>query len=133
MLEDIGTLSVRAYTASGGLPVEGALVRITGAEEDNRMIAYSLITDRDGKTETVSLPAPKKSNSTAPNQPDSPYAIYDITVSRDGYYTRNIKGVSVFSGVGSIQLVNMIPESGVGNENYPRGNINTVIPDNTTL
>ena len=34
MLNSEGKLRIRAYTASGALPVENALVKIKGAEED---------------------------------------------------------------------------------------------------
>ena len=36
-----GTLRVRAYTAGGALPVEGAVVRVMGAGEDNRLVSFS--------------------------------------------------------------------------------------------
>ena len=37
-----GTLRVRAYTAGGALPVEGAVVRVMGAGEDNRLVSFSI-------------------------------------------------------------------------------------------
>lgn len=133
MAEDIGAITVRVYTGGGGLPIAGALVRIMGAEEINRSVAHSRITDRDGIAETVFLPAPKKSSSQAPSPTEPPYYIYDVTVIKDGYYTRRIQGVSVFPSINSILPVNMIPEGTEGEENFPRGNIDITIPDNTTL
>ncbi len=133
MTENFGAITVRVYTAGGGLPVEGALVKITGAEEINRDEAHSRITDRDGLAETVYLPAPKKSSSSEPNPDEAPYYIYDVTVAKEGYYTRKIQGVSVFPLINSIQPVNMIPEGAGGGDNYPQGNIDITIPDNTTL
>ena len=133
MSEDYGAITVRVYTAGGGLPVEGALVRITGAEEINRTEAHSRITDRDGLAETVFLPAPKRSSSNSPSPSEAPYYIYDVTVSKEGYYKRIIRGVSVFPAINSVQPVNMIPIGNGNTDSYPRGNIDITIPDNTTL
>ena len=132
MLDSEGTLRVRAYTAGGALPIADAVVRIKGAEEGNRLIAYSLITDRDGTTEAVKLPAPSLSYSLSPSPAEAPFAVYDIEISKEGYYSKVINGVNVFSGVNSVQLANMIPTSS-GAGDYPRGNINATIPGNNSL
>ncbi|MBE6532641.1 MAG: hypothetical protein E7676_03920 [Ruminococcaceae bacterium] len=132
MLDSVGTLIVRAYTAGGALPISGAVVRIKGAEEANRLVSYSLITDRNGITEAISLPAPSLSYSLSPSPAESPFALYDVEVSADGYYSKRINGVSVFSGINSVQLANMIPSSS-GAEDYPRGNVNAQIPENDSL
>ncbi len=128
-----GTLRVRAYTAGGALPVEGAVVRVMGALEDNRLVAFSSITDRDGLTELFTLPAPSVDYSLAPNPEELPYSVYDLEISANGYYTKRINGLTVFSGINSIQLANMIPGSGKMIEDFPRGNINYIIPENTDL
>ena len=133
MLNSSGNLRVRAYTAGGALPVEGAVIRVTGASEDNRLVAYSTITDRDGLGELFTLPAPDVNYSLSPSPAEVPYALYDLEITADGYYTKTIRGISVFSGVNSIQLVNMIPGSGRMVEDYPRGSINYIIPENTNL
>ena len=132
MLDSEGTLRVRAYTAGGALPIAGAVVRIMGAEEANRLVSRSLITDRNGITEAVPLPAPSISYSLSPSPAEAPFAVYDVEVSANGYYSKRINGVSVFSGVNSVQLANMIPSSS-GAEDYPRGNVNTQIPENDSL
>lgn len=129
MLNSEGKLRIRAYTASGALPVENALVKIRGAEEDNRLVAYTLVTDSDGLTPEVNLPAPSLEYSLSPDPAEAPYSIYDVEISAPGFYTKRISGLTVFPGVNSIQLVNMIPYSGEGYRDYPRGNINMIIPD----
>lgn len=129
MLESSGTLRIRAYTAGGALPVKGATVRITGAGEDNGLLSYSLVTDRDGQTEAVTLPAPSVNYSLLPNPTELPYSTYDVVITAPGYITKRIRGLTVFSGVNSVQLINMIPGSGDFPEEYPRGNINSVIPE----
>ena len=129
MLNSEGKLRIRAYTAGGALPVENALVKIKGAEENNRLVAYTLVTDFDGLTPEVTLPAPSLEYSLSPDPVEAPYSIYDVEISAPGFYTKRISGLTVFPGVNSIQLVNMIPYSGEGSQDYPRGNINMIIPD----
>ena len=132
MLDSEGTLRIRAYTAGEALPVADAVVRIIGAEEANRFVAHSLITDRNGTTEAVKLPAPSASYSLSPSPTEAPFSLYDIEISAEGYYKKKINGVRVFGGVNSVQLANMIPISS-GIQVYPRGNINATIPENENL
>jgi hypothetical protein len=105
----------------------GAIARITGGEESNRDIARSLITDNDGITPKVKLPTPKRSYSLTPEDEESPFALYDVEVTAEGYFTKRIIGVAIFSGINAILPVNMIPESDSPNANYPKGNVNSVI------
>ncbi len=133
MLDSSGTLTVRAYTAGGALPVSGAVVRIFGASEWNRLVVYSSVTDRDGLTERFTLPTPSASYSMTPSPAELPYSLYDLEISAPGYYTKRINGITLFSGINSVQLINMIPGSGNMVEDYPRGNINYIIPENTDL
>ena len=124
MLNSYGQLEIRATKADGALPVKGATVRITGAEEDNRFIVYSIKTDIDGNTSVVSLPAPSADLSKQPGANERSYAIYDVEVSIDGYYPKIIRSVPVFAGIKSIQPVNMIPLSENNPEtDYPYGNL----------
>ena len=126
MLNSEGKLRIRAYTAGGALPISGARVKISGAEEGNENVKYILYTDKDGITEEVPLPAPNSSFSMAPHPSESPYAIYDVEISKEGYLTKTIHGLPVFAGIESFQSINMIPISeGV----FPDGNNEITIPD----
>ena len=129
MLDSYGKLRVRAFTAGGALPVDNAVVKILGAEEANREVSYSLLTDRDGLTESVSLPAPNIDYSLIPSPAEAPYATYDIEIFAPGFYKKRINGISVFSGIESIQLVNMTPSTSTPIKDFPRGNINVIIPE----
>ena len=130
MLDSSGSLRIRTYTAGGALPVKGATVRITGAGEDNRLISYSLLTDRDGQTDLVTLPAPSVDYSLSPDPAELPYSVYDVVITAPGYLTKRINGLSVFSGVNSVQLINMIPGNGNDYDDYPIGNTSSTIPEN---
>ena len=119
MPDSTGTLRIRAYTAGGALPVSGAIVRIRGAEENNRNISYSVVTDRDGLTPKVTLPAPNVDYSLSPDPAESPFAVYDVEITASGYYPKRIIGLTVFSGIDSVQLVNLIPGNNDYIVNYP--------------
>ena len=129
-----GTLTVRTYTASGALPVKNSLIRITGVDENNRYVDFTLLTDEDGVTRIISLPTPDKAFSTGSGATEIPYAVYDIEASADGYYTKRISNVAIFSGVNSSQAINMIPISiGANGDEYPRGNLNATVYENEYL
>lgn len=133
-LQDSGALSVRAYSAAEAEPIPGALVRIRGAEELNRFVIRSLVTDRDGVTEKVTLPAPSRSYSLSPGSAEMPYAIYDIEISKDGFYTKRIFSVAVFSGINSVLPINMIPTGDYPSRTvFPHGNLNAIIKENEKL
>ena len=128
-----GTLRVRAFTAGGALPVGGAIVRVRGASEDNSLVSFTSVTDRDGLSELMTLPAPSRDLSLSPSPEELPYSLYDLEISAEGYFTKQIRGLTVFPGINSIQLVSMIPGSGNTVEEYPRGSINYIIPENDDL
>lgn len=128
--DDFGTLRIRTSSASGAIPIAGAEVRIVGGEEGNSLVAKSLITDSDGITVPVKLPTPKRSYSLEPDEPELPYALYDVSVNADGYYSKRITGVTIFSGINAILPINMIPISDMPKVNYPQGNQNAILNNN---
>ena len=131
---DTGTIIVKAYTAGGALPVAKTIVKISGADEENRFIEYSVLTDVDGISPKITLPTPKKSDSLSPGATDFPYALYDIEVTADGYYPKRINNVALFSGIDTFQPINMIPisvyENGV---DFPEDTLNSTIYENPYL
>jgi hypothetical protein len=131
MLTEFGSLVVNVGIANEARPIVGALVRISGADEDNKDLVRTLITDNDGVTQKIRLPAKNKSYSQAPNSAETPYSRYNLEIEKDGFYTKKINGISVFSGVESIQIVSMIPSSNNLGEYFPNGNINANLPDTT--
>jgi len=132
--EDFGFLSVLTSSADSSLPVEGSVIRITGEQEENSFIDFSIITDVDGITEKIELPAPNKLYSLSPSSPEIPYGLYRIEVRNRGYYTKIIENVAVFSGIHTSLPVNMIP-SPIHTQNieYPRNTLDTFIRENENL
>ena len=107
-LSEIGYLVVRVTTALGAIPLENASVTVRGTDPENEHIVYSLVTDSDGKTERIELPAPPRANSETPYY-DKPYSLYGIDIFANGYIPLYLNEVPVFSSVTSIQPAIMLP------------------------
>ena len=119
MLNKNGSMTVRTYTAGGALPISGAIIRIFGAEDGNREVAYSLLTDEDGVTDRINLPTPPVELSEIPRSSITPYSLYDVEVEKEGYFSKRLYNLPVFEGINSEQPIAMIPYS----EELPRGNL----------
>ena len=129
-----GKLVVNITTAGGALPRSNAVVRIVGADEDNRAVAYSFLTDTDGVAMAVELPAPPRSSSLSPGASGASYSLYDISATLDGFYTFKISNVAVFAGETTVQPINFIPRPTRNlNTSFPRGNLRAVSYENEML
>lgn len=102
-----GRLIVRVFTASGAVPLEGAVVVVRNTPSGGGIIA-SLITDRSGLAPALTLPAPPRAEAQRPGG-TLPYSIYGIDVFLDGYYTPIFESVPIYDGITSVQNVGMIP------------------------
>ncbi len=116
-----GSLIVRVYTARGGIPIEGALVTISYADASAPAPHAVLTTDKSGRTPTISLAAPPRSLSLTPEDTSVyprllPYALYNISIAREGFYTLNDINVRIFAGITAIQDADLIPRA----EELPR-------------
>lgn len=108
-----GFIQISAYTAGGALPVPNLDVRISGNEEGNIGVEYSVTTDRNGLTDVIALPTPSASYSQSPNSPEQPYAKYDVRVSGEGFYSKSIYDIAIFGGIKTILPLEMIPDVGL--------------------
>lgn len=106
-----GYLIVRASTASGAIPVEGVTVIVQGRDEENSNVFLSLITDRDGLTQKITLPTVSRDESLTPSANIKPYSLYNIEVYKDGYYPQHYSGVAIFEGITAVQNARIIPLS----------------------
>ena len=120
-----GALIVSVYTASGAIPLEGAVVTIYGSNKLDSGVKTVFYTDRSGNTEKIFLPAPPVNESTAPGNA-SPFAKYVVDVDKEGFSSRTFINVPVFANTTSIQPVNMIPLPEYSGEALPtRDNVIT--------
>ncbi len=107
----MGELIIRASGGGGAFPIEGAVVTVSGREQDGVSgVIYSLRTDESGLTPRVGLPAPSGSLSLRPGVGIQPYSVYDIKVTKNGYEDSENASVQIFDGITALQYFNMIPQ-----------------------
>lgn len=132
--DDYGSIKVKAYSASGALPIEGALVKLYGSDDYNKDIQYSMITDSDGITNELSLPTPAVSYSLSPGASEAPYSVYNVEIAKSGFYPKRIDNIPLFAGTSSVLSIEMIPLT-YTSDGYtvPQQNLNSVIYENEYL
>ncbi len=103
-----GQIVVQARTARGTQPVPEATVIIyKNRDGKNQAVSFSL-TNEDGTTPNLSLPAPKKADAQTPSS-SLPFADYNIAVRHPMFYTAILNNVQVFGDELTIQTVELIP------------------------
>jgi len=104
-----GRLITDVYAVDVGKPAVGALVRITsnGTTGEPKIID-ELLTDENGQTSVVELPAPPVEYSLSPGEP-MPYAVYNIDVILEGYQPVRIENAQILPNSTAIQNVQLRP------------------------
>ncbi len=109
-----GTLKVETYASDRAFGVGSARVMIFLELPSGNVAVFDGITDIDGISDTVRLPAPPKSISQSPQSGDNPrlpYAIYSVYVEHPSYVRAVFTNVPVFSGIESVQPVRMLAKA----------------------
>ncbi len=119
-----GYIMVQVTSADQAIPVPDANVIIARQTENGEEMIKVLKTDRSGKTEVVSVPAPPAENSLTPDG-GVRFFKYNIRVDYPGYYTVENVNVPVFEGQKSIQPISLIPLK----ESSERGKVVTVVEE----
>ena len=107
---ELGYLIVRVSTALGAIPLENATVTIRGNTKETSGAVYSMLSDRDGLTKKVSLPAPPRTISEHPGE-YVPFSSWNIDVFKEGYVPVSFGNVPVYSSVVSVQPAVLVPIS----------------------
>ena len=116
------------------MPVSGVFVSISGNDEFNLGTEVSAITDRDGLTDKLPLPAPPIALSLSSGAPEQPYSTYDVYVSKEGYYPKRIFNVAVFPRIVSTLPLSMTPDAGlIRNVSPPRSSNFSISQENEEL
>ena len=104
-----GYLQIEVTTGNGAVPVEGAMVIVTQKVDGMNSLVTMKLTDRNGATEVIPLPAPSQSFSESPEPSERPFSEYNISVYKKGFYTIPQITVPIFDTIKSIQPVAVIP------------------------
>ncbi len=107
--DSYGYIKINTRTGDGSSPVAGAEISVTALVNGRRYLVASAKTDESGATEVFRVPVPDKSYSLKPDSAVRPYALYDISVTADGFFNTRSVDVPVFSGITSVQNFSMIP------------------------
>ena len=116
-LNSYGYLIVKVSTANGAIPIENASVIVQGKDDNNQEILLSFLTNRDGITPRIMLPAPPKELSESPSPVSKPYSVYNIDVFKEGYYPQHYNGVPIFQNVTAVQNAHIVPASEFDTQN----------------
>lgn len=106
----VGYLKIRAYSASGAIPVRGLKIEVSTNYENSKIIFFDGITDTSGIIEKITLPAPKLTTiEDVPNK-----IIYDINAT----YPPNLLDlnykVNMYEDIFVIQNINVVPKAESG-------------------
>ena len=98
-----------------------ALVTIFTGDLQNMTVIETDTTDESGKSGVFNLKTPPASDSqTAENGGVLPYSKYNVSVRSDGYVQQFAMNVPVFSGVISVQGIDLLPISAAGKNTKPQ-------------
>lgn len=125
-----GSLKVEAFASDRVFGIPNARVMVFLELPGGNTAVFDGLTDINGSTESIRLPAPPKSLSQSPQtgaNPKLPYAVYSVYVEHPDYVRSVFTNVPVFSGIESIQPVRMIVKAAGLEEPEP------IVVDETTL
>ncbi len=116
--DSFGKLEIIVTAVNGLYPIKSAKVDVFSGTGESAKPVTTVYTDTSGKTPPIILPTPKKSVSQKPDTQAVPYALYNVHVTADGFVGQTLLDLSVFSGVTSLQKVNLtlLSASGVNRE-----------------
>lgn len=117
-----GSMRVEAYSGDRAFGIGSARVMVFVELPSGNVAVFDGLTDNDGNTVSIKLPAPPGELSQAPQtgkNPRLPYAVYSVYVEHPGFVRAVYTNVPVFPGIESIQPVRMLAKTEGVNEPEP--------------
>lgn len=105
----IGFLKIRAYAASGAVPISGLSVVISKDIGGNKVIFFEGVTNESGVIERISLPVPRMSSD---NMIAPILSTYDINTTYEG--ESRLYKVNVYDDIYVVQNINVTPNISYG-------------------
>ena len=103
-----GSLRIRAYTASGAIPVKGLKVVISTEYDNNNIIFYEGVTNESGLIEKISLPTPKQISDNLDIPKKTTYNI--LAIYEPEGLNKDYK-VNMYEDVCVVQNINVTPKT----------------------
>ncbi len=116
-----GGLQVNVTTLRRLYPVKNALITVFTGERNNMTVIETDTTDESGKSGVFNLKTqPRADSQQAENGGVPPFSRYNILVQSDGYVEQIAMNVPVFSGVVSVQGIDLLPVTAAGGNTAPQ-------------
>ncbi len=116
-----GGMQVNVTTLSRLYPVKNALVTVFTGARENMTVIETDITNESGQSGVFNLKTPSSAASQqVENNGVLPYANYNVSVQSDGYVEQIAMNVPVFSGVISVQGIDLLPITAAGGHTSPQ-------------
>ena len=100
----VGFLKIRAYAASGAVPISGLSIVVSKDIGGNKVIFFEGVTNDSGVIERISLPAPRIDSD---NLVSPILTTYDISAVYEG--ENKLYRVNVYDGIYVVQNINLTP------------------------
>lgn len=100
----VGFLKIRAYAASGAVPISGLSIVVSKDIGGNKVIFFEGVTNDSGVIERISLPAPRIDSD---NLVSPILTTYDISAVYEG--ENKLYKVNVYDGIYVVQNINLTP------------------------
>ncbi len=106
-----GSLRIRAFAASGAIPISGLKIIISTNYNENEIIFFDGVTDESGTIPKIKLPAPtlNTDNLDVPNK-----TTYKITATYKVDNTTQTFNVNMYEGICVVQNISIVPSNIVG-------------------
>ena len=101
-----GYLRIRAYAASGALPISGLRVIVSKVVDDNKIVFFDGVTNNSGIVEKITLPTPKLDTD---NQLVPRTITYDIEAIYEPDNIERMYLVNMYENVYAVQNINVVP------------------------
>ena len=103
-----GSLRIRAYTASGAIPVKGLKIIVSTEYDNNNIIFFEGTTNESGLIEKISLPAPKliADNLDVPRK-----TTYNILATYEPEDLNKVYKVNMYEDICVVQNINVAPKT----------------------
>ncbi len=117
---ETGTLRIETFASDRAFAVPSARVMVFLPLESGNITLFDGITDISGSSERIILPAPPRSLSSSPNNGNLlPYSAYTLYIEHPSFVRSLFNNVPVFSGIESVQPVQMLAKVAGMNEPDP--------------
>lgn len=106
---DTGTLRIETFASDRAFAVPSARIMVFLPLDSGNVTLYDGITDISGSSERIILPAPPRSLSQSPgNGRALPFSTYTVYIEHPSFVRALFNNVPVFSGIESVQPVQML-------------------------